>query len=74
VSALQIIQSQSIEVVGELPAISEAMMERRRESIAMMPAFGAAMLEQRRPSPPWLWIAIALVGLALVAVVLAFAL
>jgi len=74
VSALQLIQSQQIELVGELPAISEAMMERRRESIAMMPAFGAAMLEQRRPSPPWLWIAIALVGLALVAVVLAFAL
>lgn len=57
VSALyEIIQSKEVEVVGELPAISEAMMERRRESVAMMPALGAP---QRRP---WIWIAI-VVGL-----------
>jgi serine/threonine-protein kinase len=58
VSALHdIIQSEQIEVVGALPAISEAMEERRRESVAMMPPLGAAML-QRRSSSRWLWIAI----------------
>jgi serine/threonine-protein kinase len=61
VSALhEIVQSQQLEIIGELPAISEAMMERRRESVASMPVLGAAML-QRRSSSPWLWIAIALV-------------
>jgi hypothetical protein len=60
VSALhEIIQSKDIEVVGELPAISEAMMERRRESVAMMPV-GAAMIG-RRTSRGWAWIAILLV-------------
>jgi serine/threonine protein kinase len=64
VSALhEIIQSKDIEVVGELPAISEAMMERRRESVAMMPAFGAAMIG-RRTSRYWGWIAILLVLVA----------
>jgi eukaryotic-like serine/threonine-protein kinase len=61
VSALhEIVQSQQLEIIGELPAISEAMMERRRESVASMPLLGTAML-QRRSSSPWLWIAIALV-------------
>jgi serine/threonine-protein kinase len=60
VSALyEIIQSKEVEVVGELPAISEAMMERRRESVALMPPLGAAMLE-RRASRTWLWIVIVL--------------
>jgi len=58
VSALHdIIQSEQIEVIGTLPAISEAMEERRRESVAMMPPLGAAML-QRRTVSGWLWIAI----------------
>ena len=64
VSALhEIIQSKDIQVVGELPAISEAMMERRRESVAMMPALGAAML-QRRSSGRWLWLALILAACA----------
>jgi eukaryotic-like serine/threonine-protein kinase len=59
VSALhEIIQSQEVEVIGDLPAISEAMMERRRESVAMMPPLGAAML-QRRMSRRWMWLAVA---------------
>jgi len=72
VSALQIIQSQQIEIVGELPAISEAMEERRRESIALMPTLGAAML-QRRSTQPWMWVALALLAvvLALMAVLVA---
>ena len=64
VSALhEIIQSKDVEVVGELPAISEAMMERRRESVAMMPPLGAAML-QRRSSGRWLWLALILAACA----------
>jgi serine/threonine protein kinase len=54
----EIIQSHQIEVIGELPAISDAMMERRRESVASMPV-GAALLE-RRTSRRWLWIALLL--------------
>jgi hypothetical protein len=58
VSALhEIIQSKDVQVIGELPAISEAMMERRRESVAMMPPLGAAMLE-RRSSRRWMWLAV----------------
>ena len=65
VSALyEIIQSKEVEVVEELPAISEAMMERRRESVAMMPTLGASM-SQRRTRRRWLAIAIVLgVGMA----------
>jgi eukaryotic-like serine/threonine-protein kinase len=60
VSALyEIVQSKEVEVVGELPAISEAMMERRRESVAMMPTLGAAMIQRRTPQH-WVWIAIVL--------------
>lgn len=71
VSALyEIIQSKEVEVVGDLPATSGAMMERRRESVAMMPTLGAAMVQRRR-SRPWLWIAIllALGGVGLLAYV-----
>ncbi len=69
VSALyEIIQSKEVEVVGELPAISQAMMERRRESIANMPTLGAAMIQRRRTSR-WAWLAavVALGGAGLVA-------
>jgi len=61
ISALhEILQSQEIEVVGELPAISAAMMERRRESVAMRPPLGAAMIA-RRASRQWgLWLALVL--------------
>ena len=54
VSALyEIIKSKEVEVVGELPAISEAMMVRRRESVAMMPTLDAARARRH-----WIWIAI----------------
>jgi len=53
VSALhEIMQSKDVHV-SELPAISEAMMERRRESIANMPVLGAAMLQRRSGRWPW---------------------
>ena len=55
----EIIQSKPVVALGELPAISEAMMERRRDSIANMPALGQAML-QRRKSRRWSWIALLL--------------
>ena len=59
VSALhEILQSKEVEVV-ELPAISAAMMERRRESIAMIPTIGTAMI-QRRTSRRWAWISLLL--------------
>ena len=57
----EIIQSKDVQVIGELPAISEAMMERRRESVAMMPALGAAML-QRRSSGRWIWLVLILIA------------
>jgi eukaryotic-like serine/threonine-protein kinase len=60
VSALyEIVQSKELELVGELPAISEAMMERRRESVAMMPSLDTAMIQRRTPRH-WAWIAIVL--------------
>ncbi len=63
VSALhEIIQSREVEIV-ELPSISAAMLERRRESIAMIPPIGTAMI-QRYSSRRWLWIAILLTLLA----------
>ncbi len=67
VSALHdILQSHEIEVVGELPAISAAMMDRRRESVASIPQLGEAMLA-RSASGKWgMWLAIVL-GLAIVA-------
>ncbi|MGE3543359.1 MAG: serine/threonine-protein kinase, partial [Kofleriaceae bacterium] len=71
VSALhEILQTKEIEVVGELPAISEAMMVRRRESVAMMPV-GAAMLQRRAPQQR-IWVGV-LLGLAVVVVLLAYA-
>jgi eukaryotic-like serine/threonine-protein kinase len=71
VSALHEIMSHEVDVVGDLPAISEAMMERRRESIAMMPPLGAALLARHR-SRKWAWIGAALVAGA--AALLAYAL
>ena len=59
ISALHdIIQSNQIEVIGELPAISEAMAQRRRESVAMMPV-GEAMV-QRRTQGRGAWLALLL--------------
>ncbi len=70
VSALhEILQSQEIEVVGELPAISAAMMDRRRESVAMIPPLGAAMISRRASARRWsigLAILLAVCGLLLV--------
>lgn len=60
VSALyEILDSKQVEVVGEPPAMSAAMEERRRESVAMTPAFGAALV-QHRTSRRWPWIALLL--------------
>ncbi|MEJ7603239.1 MAG: serine/threonine-protein kinase, partial [Kofleriaceae bacterium] len=54
VSALsEILESRQIEVIGPLPALSEAMLERRRESIASMP-FGAALIERHSSRRWWL--------------------
>ena len=61
VSALHEIMSQEVDVIGELPALSEAMMERRRESVAMMPPLGAALLDRHR-SRKWAWIGALLVA------------
>ncbi|MGE0549886.1 MAG: serine/threonine protein kinase [Kofleriaceae bacterium] len=72
VSALhEILHTKEIEVVGELPALSEAMMVRRRESVALMPV-GAAMIQRRTPRHRIL--VGALVGLAFVVAVLAYSL
>jgi len=61
VSALhEILQSQEIEVVGELPAISAAMMDRRRESVAMIPPLGAAMISRRSGRRWGVWLGILL--------------
>ncbi|HET9988274.1 MAG TPA: serine/threonine-protein kinase [Kofleriaceae bacterium] len=61
VSALyEILQSQPVDVGGKLPALSEAMMERRRESVARMPTFGKSMIQRRRSARWW--------GLVLVAI------
>lgn len=62
----EILESKDVKIVGELTAISEAMMERRRESVAAMPTLGAAMLERRSPTR-WLWAAM-LVLVAVIAV------
>jgi serine/threonine protein kinase len=68
VSALyEIIQSKEVQVVGDLPAISEAMMERRRESVARIPTLGAAMVERRKGSA-WVWILI-VIGLGLIGLI-----
>jgi hypothetical protein len=73
VSALyEILQSKPVVEVGaQLPAISEAMMDRRRESVANMSSFGKAMLQRRRATRIW-WVvmavllAAAITGLVLV--------
>ncbi len=74
VSALyEIVETTQIQVVGALPALSEATEQRRRESVAHMPPVGAAMM-QRRGSRALGWIAFLLVALLAaigVAVVLA---
>ena len=60
----EVIQSQSTKIgpAGNLPAISQAMLERRRESVAMMPVPGQAMI-QRRTSGRWAWRVVALIVL-----------
>ncbi len=62
VSALyEIIQSREVEVIGELPAISAAMEQRRRESVAMISPVGTAMIHRRTSRRGVVWIAILLV-------------
>ena len=67
VSALQEIMSHEIDVVGDLEALAQAMLDRRRESVALMPV-GHAFLERQR-SRWWLWISLLLV-LALAVILL----
>jgi serine/threonine-protein kinase len=45
-----------VKLVKRLPNSSAAMLERRRESVAMMPMIGQGMLEQRRGASPAFWI------------------
>jgi serine/threonine-protein kinase len=62
ISALaEIIESREVKVIAELPAISEAMLQRRRESVAMMP-IGEALLARRKPSRLWLVLLLLLVA------------
>ncbi len=70
VSALhEIIDSKDIiSVPTGLPEMANAMLQRRRESVAMMPPIGDAML-QRRSTPRWLLLA----GLLVIAVLVAAA-
>jgi serine/threonine-protein kinase len=75
VSALHdIIETTQVEIamVDDLPALFEATLQRRRESIAHMPPIGAATLQRRAPKP-WTKLLIAallgvLVALGLIAV------
>jgi serine/threonine protein kinase len=63
VSALhEILESVQV-VTDDLPALEAAMMERRRESVAMIPTLGDAMLK-RQGASKWMWIAIVLCMLA----------
>lgn len=49
----EILESKEIQPLDELPAISEAMRQRRRESVAAMP-IGAAMIQRRTATKWWL--------------------
>jgi len=74
VSALhEIIDSKELlPVSGSLSEMANAMLERRRESVALMPPLGDAML-RRRSAPPWFLLVGALViaALAVLAILLA---
>jgi serine/threonine protein kinase len=63
VSALyEIIESAQVELVGELPALSEATEQRRRESVAHMPVMSASAIH-RRAARGWGWIVVLAVAL-----------
>jgi serine/threonine protein kinase len=72
VSALyEIVESTQIEVVGALPALSQAAEDRRRESVANMPAINPAMTP-RRGSRGWGWgwiVFLVIAGLTLLAAI-----
>jgi serine/threonine protein kinase len=53
----EIMQSRPIEPARALPAISEAMMERRRESVALMPTLPAMKVDPPASSKLWIWAA-----------------
>jgi serine/threonine-protein kinase len=71
VSALQEIMSREIDVVEDLGALAQAMLDRRRESVAQMPV-GEAFLH-RQQSRWWIWVAL-LVALMAIIVALVVAL
>jgi len=72
VSALyEIVETRQIEVVGALPALSEAAEERRRASVAHMPVVGAPAARPQSLGS-WSWIVVAVLALcAAIAVILA---
>jgi len=55
----EIIESKQIPQVGQPRAMSQAMEDRRRESLAGMPPLGAAMI-QRHASRRWVWLVLLL--------------
>ncbi|MDB4955741.1 MAG: serine/threonine protein kinase [Myxococcales bacterium] len=63
----EIIDSGQIEEIRELPASSEAMVERRRESVAMMPPVGAAMLHRRAGNKSLWMVLVAIVVAGIIA-------
>jgi serine/threonine protein kinase len=72
VSALyEIVETRQIEVIGELPALSEAAEERRRASVAHMPVI-VAPVAQPQPLGSWSWIVVLVLAVcAAVGVILA---
>jgi serine/threonine protein kinase len=57
----EIVESTQVDVVGALPALSEATEERRRESVAHMPAISVS----KPPPPPrsWPWLVLLVIAL-----------
>ena len=61
-----------VKLVKRLPNSSAAMLERRRESVAMMPVVGQGMLEQRRGVGATFWIGLLVVLVACAGGLLAY--
>jgi eukaryotic-like serine/threonine-protein kinase len=73
VSALyEILDSRQIEMLGQPSAMTQAMEERRRESVAMTPVMGAPVVEMVEPvaSRRWIWLVFAFVLFAAAAAAL----
>jgi serine/threonine protein kinase len=71
VSALyEILDSRQIEMLGEPAAMSQAMEERRRESVAMTPVAGYEVVEPPASGRRWIWLVFAIVLFAAAAAAL----